>query len=269
MCRSTHCAALEKRAKPCWPCWRSWGPEIFDRAQAQMAAGAYRPTTGKTRTTKRTYVLSGRVHCGLCGHRMQGNMTHDAQHYRCKFAMDRAPIPGLDHPKNVYVRESAIVPKLDEWIGTLFDPANLDATCEALAMAGGANDADHARMEAAVRKIADCDRRLAKYRATLDAGADPVVVAGWMAEVQGERLKAEREVGLAQPAGQLTKDQVRKLVASLKDIVGALADADPKLRAEVYEELGISVTYDPNRRVARIESRPANPWATVSVGGGT
>jgi hypothetical protein len=33
----------------------------------------------------------------------------------------------------------------------------------------------------------------------------------------------------------------------------------------VYEELGISVTYDLTRRVARIESRPATPWATVSA----
>ena len=139
---------------------------------------------------------------------------------------------------------------------------------EALAMARGANDADHARIEAAERKIADCDKRLAKYRATLGAGADPVV-AGWMAEVQGERLRAEQEIGKAQPGGQLTRDQVRKLVTSLKDIVAALADADPKLKAEVYEELGITVTYKPNRHVALIESRPANPWATVSVGGGT
>ncbi len=59
----------------------------------------------------------------------------------------------LDHPLAVYVRESAIVPKLDEWIGTLFDPANLDETCEALAMAGGATEADHARIEAANRKL--------------------------------------------------------------------------------------------------------------------
>jgi site-specific DNA recombinase len=87
--------------------------ETFAAAQAQMAAGSYRPTTGKTRTTKWTCVLSGRVHCGLCGHRMRGNLNHDANHYRSKFAPDRAPVPGLDHPKNVYVRESAIVPKLD------------------------------------------------------------------------------------------------------------------------------------------------------------
>lgn len=244
--------------------------ETFAAAQAQMAAGTYRPTTGKTRTTKRTYVLSGRVHCGLCGHRMQGNVNHDAHHYRCKFAVDRAPVPGLDHPKNVYVRESAIVPKLDEWIARLFNPANLDETCAALAAAeGGATEADHARIEAAKRKLADCDDRLAKYRKALDDGVDAVVVGEWIREVQADRLRAEREIALAQPSGTFTKKQIRELVAELGDIASVLADADPKLKAQVYEELGITVTYDPCRRVAKLESRPSKPWATVSVGGGT
>jgi hypothetical protein len=243
--------------------------EVFAKAQAQMAAGTYRPTTGKTRTTQRTYVLSGRVHCGLCGHRMQGNFTHDALRYRCKFPSDRGAVPGMDHPRSVYLRESAIVPKLDEWIGTLFDPANLDETCAALAAAGGSTDVDFARIGAAERKIADCDRRLKAYRANLDAGGDPVVVAGWMSEVQAERLRAEREITLAQPAGQYTTEQIRELVAELGSVTNALADADPKLKAQVYEDLGITVTYDPTRHVARIESRPANPWATVSVGGPT
>jgi site-specific DNA recombinase len=136
-------------------------------------------------------------------------------------------------------------------------------------MVGDATEADHARIEAAKRKLADCDSRLTKYRAALDAGADPAIVAGWFAEVQGERLRAERETGQAQPAGQLTKEQVRSLVTSLKDIAAMLATADPKLKAEVYSELAISVTYDHDRRVIRLESRPETPWARVSVGGGT
>ena len=70
-----------------------------------------------------------------------------------------------------------------------------------------------------------------------------------MAEVQGERLRAEQEIGHAQPGGLLTGEQVRKLVESLKDIAAVLATADPKFKAEVYEELGISVTYDPTRYV--------------------
>ena len=114
------------------------------------------------------------------------------------------PLPGLDHLRTVYVRESAIVPKLDEWIATLFAPENLDETCQALAEAGGAADADHARIEAVRRKLADCDRRPSGYQKTLDAGADPVIVAGWISQVQGERLWAERDLSAAQPSGRLT-----------------------------------------------------------------
>jgi hypothetical protein len=244
-------------------------PEEFDRARAQMAAGMHRPGVVKQRRTNRTYVLSGRVHCALCGLRMQGNGNHGHNHYRCKFSSERAPIPGVDHPKNVYVRESVIVPKLDEWIGSLFDPANLDETCASLAAAGGATEADHARIEAAERKLADCDSRLTKYRQALDAGADPVVVAGWMSEVQGERLRAEQEICAAQPSGRITAEQVRSLVESISDIASALADADPKLKQQVYEELGVTVTYDPDRRVAKLESCPQIAWAKVCVGGGT
>ena len=195
--------------------------EEFTKAQGQMAAGMHRPGVTKQRRANRTYVLSGRVHCALCGLRMQGNVNHNANHYRCKFSSERAPIPGVDHPKNVYVRESAIVPKLDEWIGSLFDTANLDETCDSLAAAGGATEADHARIEAAERKLADCDQRLTRYRQALDAGADPVVVAGWMSEVQGERLRAEREIVAGQPAGRVTVEQVRALVESISEMANA------------------------------------------------
>jgi hypothetical protein len=133
-------------------------------------------------------------------------------------------------------------------------------------MAGGATDADHARIEASNRKLADCDEWLSKYRKALDAGAEPVVVAEWMSEVQGERL-AEREIGLAQPSGQLTRKQVKALVSSLKDIASVLATADPKLKAEAYAELGISVTFDPVNRVVIAESRPEGACRTECVGG--
>ncbi len=46
-----------------------------------------------------------------------------------------------------------------------------------------------------------------------------------------------------------------------------LSTADPKLKTDVYAELGISVTCDAIRRVARIESRLENAWAKVGVGG--
>jgi len=179
---------------------------------------------------------------------MQGTCAHEAARYRCKFPAEYALANRLDHLKAAYVRESSIVPKRDEWLAQLFDDANLDATCEALAMAGEYDEGAEVRAEAARRKIADCDSRLARYRQALDAGADAAVVATWMAEVQGQRLRAEQELGESVPADKLTKSQIRALVKSLRDIAAVLKTADPKLKAEVYAELGVEVTYDPEHR---------------------
>ena len=54
----------------------------------------------------------------------------------------------------------------------------------------------------------------------------------------------------------------------LKDISSVLADADPKLKAQLYEELGITVRYDPSTRIVVAQSRPEIACANVSVGGG-
>jgi hypothetical protein len=169
---------------------------------------------------------------------MQGHWNHGTAHYRCRYAAEYALANKVDHPKTVYLREDAVVPRLDAWLTQLFDPTNLDTTCDTLAMAGGIDEVAEARMEAARPKVVDCDSRLAKYRAALDAGADAAIVAGWMAEVQGERLRAEVDLGEALPGEQMTKDQVRALVLALHDIASVLATADPKLKAEVYAELG-------------------------------
>lgn len=175
----------------------------------------------------------------------------------------------MDHPRTVYVRESAIVPKIDDRIASLFSAENLDGTCWSLAEAGGASDADHARIEAASRKLADCDRRLAGYQKTLDAGAEPVVVAGYINRVRGERLRTERDLSAVQPTGKLRASQVRALVEALRNIASALADADPRLKAKLYEELGTTARYNPSTRIVSVGSRPLIACATVSVGGGT
>lgn len=240
--------------------------EDFAAAQAQMAAGTHRPTPMKGRRTARHYPLSGLVRCAVCGRRMQGTYAHEKARYRCKYPSEYALANQVAHPKTVYVREASIIPALDAWIAELFDPANLDATCEALAMAGSVDDATEARREGARRKIADCDQRLAKYRQALDAGADAAVVAGWMAEVQGERLRAERELRASVPGEKLTKDEIRRLVLALTDIAAVLATADPKDKAEIYQELGVQVAYDPAKHLVSVT---AGPCTTVRVGGGT
>ncbi|HVA43588.1 MAG TPA: hypothetical protein VNF50_08900 [Acidimicrobiales bacterium] len=162
-------------------------PEQFVAVQEMLSRSAHLRTEPKRRTTARRYVLSGLVTCGLCSRRMQGSWNHGAAHCRCTYASEYARGRGLDHPKAVYLKESAVVPELDRWLLRLFDPENLDQTCEALAVADQTDTARLAAVEAARRQIADCDSRLAKYRAALDAGVEAAVVGRWIAEVRAER----------------------------------------------------------------------------------
>ena len=43
----------------------------------------------------------------------------------------------------------------------------------------------------------------------------------------------------------------------LKDIPAIMADADPKLKAKVYSDLGIKITYEPGSRIVVAEARLA------------
>lgn len=242
--------------------------EDFTAVQAQMATHAHRPTTRKAPKNRRCYPLTGLVRCGLCGRRMQGNWNHGANHYRCRYAAEYALANEIDHPKVAYVKESAILPELDRWLAQLFDPENLDNTVAQLLAASESDEATDAKVEAARRKLADCDDRLGKYRAALDSGADPVVVAGWMSEVQAERLVAEAALAAAAPSEPLSEDTLRGIIKGLGDMAQVLADAEPKDKADVYSNLGITLTYHPDQRKVVAEAG-VNRCATERVGGGT
>lgn len=41
---------------------------------------------------------------------------------------------------------------------------------------------------------AECDAKLERYRAALDAGANPAVVTSWIAQTQAERARAEADL---------------------------------------------------------------------------
>lgn len=52
-------------------------------------------------------------------------------------------------------------------------------------------------------------------------------------------------------SGGFTAEHVRALVDGLKNIASVLA-ADPKLKAKLYEELGITVRYDSSTRIVEL-----------------
>ncbi len=122
------------------------------------------------------------------------------------------------------------------------------------------------KTDAPRRRLAACDRRVTRYRAALDSGADPSVVTTWVAEVQAERVAAEVELDRAAGYnhGRLPWDQLAAPVNGLGNLLDVLAHAAPEDKAEVYRQLGLRLTYDPARRVIVAE---LDPWARVGVGG--
>jgi site-specific DNA recombinase len=71
-------------------------------------------------------------------------------------------------------------------------------------------------LEAARRSVADCDQRLAKYRAGLEAGMDPGLVAQWTAEVRAQRLRAEQRLRPPPEERRLTEAEIAQLVGSFR-----------------------------------------------------
>jgi site-specific DNA recombinase len=187
---------------------------------------------------------------------MGGHHTRDETRYRCRYPSEYSLANDIDHPASVLVREDRIVEALDGWLLQLFEPDRIDETISELIAAAGPSDGTLAAIDAARRQIANCDKRLATYRAALEHGTDPQVVADWIREVQGERLEAEQALVTAQPGRILEADELRSAIAELGDLRPVLAKADPLLKREVYADLGIRMTYRPADNVVEVTADP-------------
>jgi hypothetical protein len=170
----------------------------------------------------------------------------------------------------VTLREDAIIGHVDRWLAREFAPHRLTETIRDLAAAAG--QADIARQsdddEDIARKIAECDRKLGQYRATLDAGANPATVATWIAETEAE--KTSYALVTRKPAAtrrRMTEAEISAIVDKLADIARILADADPDDKAEIFHKLGLTLTYQPGRQVVEAEVRNPDCWQIDGVRG--
>lgn len=129
-----------------------------------------------------------------------------------------------------------------------------------------------ARADAIRRTLDDCDRKLARHRAALEAGAHPALVAAWSREVQAQRTAAQAQLaGITSgqvPGRRMTAEEIRNLVDALGGLLGILNDADPADKLEVYRRLGLRLTYDHKSQVVLAETQPPPGMCVVSVSEG-
>src|SRR5271166_6641170 len=231
----------------------------FEAAQAIMA-GAGRARRASREAHQRVthpYVLRGQLYCGYCGRRMQGQYSNQAPYNRCRYPREYALASHVRHPGNVYLREADLLPAIDSWLLVIFAPHQLTRTIRELAaQAPAAAPEATATSEDTRAIIDDCDARLTRYQAALDAGADPQTVAEWTRQV-----KAERAAALARDASQnrhttvrqLTEDDIRAILTGLGDLRDIIREAEPPMKAAIYEQLGLQVTYLPGQDKIRAD----------------
>ncbi len=256
-------------------------PDTFQKAQDILVARRGVRGEHKPHRSKRAYELRGVLYCGLCQRRMQGHWANAAPYHRCRFPSEYALANKLDHPLNGTLRQDALLPPLNEWLASKFEPTHLTATIDELLAATIPLKAQPDDGDDISGKIADCDRRMAQYRAALHAGADPVSVAGWITETEAERARYKAAKQAAAPrrtAKPMSRDQITAIVSDLSGVFSVLRDADPADKSEIYPQLGLHgmrLTYHPGEEPGEgtvqteVPISPGRHWQFESVRGGT
>jgi hypothetical protein len=60
----------------------------------------------------RRYLLAGLLRCGICGRRLESCWANNRPAYRCRHGYSSASTPDPARPKNLYIREDRILPRL-------------------------------------------------------------------------------------------------------------------------------------------------------------
>ena len=150
-------------------------------------------------------------------------------------------------------------------------PHRIESTIEAMAAAQA--DPDDGQAAAATRQmIADCDTKMARYRAAIDAGGDLEEITGWINEAKAERRLAEAALRAAPTAPhRLTREEIRAIVDRFASLAAVVRNAAPADKAEIYQGLNLVLSYQPEARTVRAEAQLSTDsrGAKVGVRGGT
>jgi site-specific DNA recombinase len=229
----------------------------FDTAQDLLAAAGQRAIPRKPRRTPRDYALTGLMFCGRCNRRMQASWNNGKPHYRCVFPQQYALANHIEHPRSVYVREELILPPLDAWLATAFTAPHLDTTIRAMEQAQDPDDRRTLAAQQAYQTITEADTKLARYRAALEQGTDPALIATWTAEITAAKATAQATLRNLSGTHRMTKDEIATIVTAAGNILDVLKRADGQDKAAVYRQLGLHLTFHQDPKTVIAEASPS------------
>lgn len=229
--------------------------ETFVAANRTMAerGARYRDvgSTSRARKPVSHYLLQGVLRCAICGRKMVAERRGDTVRYRCRA---RDLVPGSEHPLSVSIAQNVVVPLINDWIASLFLPENLDETVEMILAAQGEEPEPDLQRQYQERQLAEAERKMTNFVAAIGQGVDVSSLHVAMSETQGtiDSLKAALADAPEQEAAELDEQSIRNLVTGSSDAVTAiLEEADNELLRELYQELGLQLSFDSRTRLVR------------------
>jgi hypothetical protein len=172
------------------------------------------------------------------------------------------------HPPTVYLREKPLRDEVNEWIGRLFAPENVDNTiAELLGTQEAGRDGGRDLLAAAKKRLASAEERLRRHQAAIEAGIDPMALVEVINQAQAERAAARSELDSAPVADTLSEDEIREMINSLGDIGAKLSDSTRL--GDLYKAFDLQVSYDPAAHEADVAIIPVGRVNSARVRGGT
>ena len=243
-------------------------------AQVQQLLISRRTRTGPRERirTRHVYALAGQVVCDACDRKMQASRANGYVYYRCRFAAEYALANKISHPRNILIREAELVPALDRWLASQFEPDRVEATIDILTAAqDDPAEEQHALIQAR-HVIGECEAKMARYQAAIDAGGDIHEISRWINKTKTERLAAEAMLrGTSHAPARMTRDDIAALVHRTASVTAALRNADMQDKADLYKELNLRLTYEHVTGIIRAEAQLGECpfWDKARVRGGT
>ena len=234
--------------------------EDFEAAQAIMA-DAGRARRGSRETHQRVthpYVLRGRLYCGYCGRRMQGQYSNHDPYYRCRYPKEYALASHVRHPGNVYLREADILPAIDKWLAVIFAPHQLTRTIRELAAAqppatpepaaaSAGHPRHHRRLRRPPRPLPGHPRR--RGRPADHRRVDP---PGQGRTRRSTRPRRQPDPPPGQPPAHRRRHP-RPHHQPRRPAQTSSAPPTPPMKAAIYGQLGLKVTYLPGQDKLRAD----------------
>jgi site-specific DNA recombinase len=239
---------------------------VFDAARSRFVAR--QPTERREpRPSRYDYLLKGRIVCGICERKMEGQQSGGRSHYRCRIRSNYALAPS-EHPRSVYLAEQPLVTALDTWISDAFAPENLERSLEALLRA---SESAHGENEMAVLKaeITEQERRLYRFTRALEADGDLEEIVSWIKEASALKAAAQQRLFALTSRSAVDPRTLRRILDLTPDFAATLRSEEPSERAALYRAYDVRLTYAVSERVVHVTANAAGALGNsyVSEGG--